>query len=182
MPKKDQSAPAALELLRRFVNSSDVEGGTDQLSDDETAARWLAGHGFSTGRITPEEVARLRELREALRGALLANGGDADPAETWDALASAFSGSVLGLEFSGIGQARLAPLAAAIVPQVTGRLAAAMYDALRDGTWRRLKACRKHSCLWAFYDHSKNGSGAWCNMATCGNRVKAQRRRARARA
>ena len=46
-----------------------------------------------------------------------------------------------------------------------------------DGSWSRLKVCADHQCLWAFYDQSKNRSRSWCNMAVCGNRAKARRRR-----
>jgi len=53
-----------------------------------------------------------------------------------------------------------------------GRLLATMYDAMATGTWVRLKACTNDECQWAFYDHSRNRSGAWCTMAVCGNRMK----------
>jgi predicted RNA-binding Zn ribbon-like protein len=43
-----------------------------------------------------------------------------------------------------------------------------------DGTWRRLKACSAETCQWAFYDGSRNRSGVWCTMQTCGNRAKAR--------
>jgi predicted RNA-binding Zn ribbon-like protein len=56
---------------------------------------------------------------------------------------------------------------------------AVVYDALTAGTWQRMRACRKSSCQYAYYDYSKNGSRAWCSMAVCGNREKAQRRRSR---
>ena len=36
-------------------------------------------------------------------------------------------------------------------------------------------------CRWAFYDGSKNRSGRWCDMASCGNRMKARAFRERAR-
>jgi predicted RNA-binding Zn ribbon-like protein len=41
-----------------------------------------------------------------------------------------------------------------------------------NGTWARLKACRNDDCLWAFYDRSRNHGGTWCDMASCGNRLK----------
>ena len=47
-----------------------------------------------------------------------------------------------------------------------------MYDAMTAGTWDRLKVCRNDECQWAFYDRSRNRSGAWCTMAVCGNRMK----------
>ena len=52
-------------------------------------------------------------------------------------------------------------------------------DAQRDGSWKRLKACRNDECLWAFYDRSHAGRGAWCDMASCGNRIKNRNLRAR---
>ena len=55
-----------------------------------------------------------------------------------------------------------------------GRLLAIVHASIADGTWSRLKACREHTCEWAFYDHTKNRSGAWCNMGVCGNRAKAR--------
>ena len=36
-------------------------------------------------------------------------------------------------------------------------------------------------CRWAFYDRSHSGAGAWCDMATCGNRIKNRRLRQRQR-
>ncbi|OCJ18232.1 hypothetical protein A6U87_04880 [Rhizobium sp. AC44/96] len=37
----------------------------------------------------------------------------------------------------------------------------------------RMKICR--NCGWLFLDRSKNKSRAWCDMAVCGNRAKANR-------
>jgi predicted RNA-binding Zn ribbon-like protein len=60
-------------------------------------------------------------------------------------------------------------------------LLARVHDALLEGTWPRLRACRKATCRYAYYDRTKNASRAWCSMATCGNQAKAQRRRHRER-
>jgi hypothetical protein len=57
----------------------------------------------------------------------------------------------------------------------------AIRDAQRDGTWARLKACGNPDCRWAFYDRSHSQVGAWCAMATCGNRIKNRRLRQRQR-
>ena len=51
--------------------------------------------------------------------------------------------------------------------------------AIWDGTWPRLKACPRASCQWAFYDRSRNHGGTWCDMATCGNKLKNREFRAR---
>ncbi len=49
-----------------------------------------------------------------------------------------------------------------------------VFTAMTDGTWARLKTCRNERCQKAFYDTSKNRSGAWCSMAGCGSRFKAR--------
>ena len=46
-------------------------------------------------------------------------------------------------------------------------------------TWRRIKTCHNHQCGSAFYDRSKNNSGVWCNVKTCGNAANLRASRAR---
>lgn len=43
----------------------------------------------------------------------------------------------------------------------------------------RLKICG--NCGWLFFDRSKNRSRTWCDMAVCGNRIKANRHYRRTR-
>jgi predicted RNA-binding Zn ribbon-like protein len=181
---RDVSAPGTLELVRSFVNSVDLENPEvrDALADLGAARLWLADVGLDPAGLELAALADLREMREALRRALLANNGDADEEATWQGLVAQFRSVRLEVRFADIaGRAELEPAVPAGADGLRGALAAAVYDAVRDGTWCRLKACRKHSCLFAFYDKTKNGSGTWCSMETCGNRVKAQRRRARER-
>jgi ribosomal protein S16 len=52
---------------------------------------------------------------------------------------------------------------------------------VEGGTWDRLKACPREECEWAFYDKSKNSSGRWCSMESCGNIEKARAFRERRR-
>jgi len=58
-------------------------------------------------------------------------------------------------------------------------LLAPVAEAMSDGTWARVKACRADGCRWAFYDFSRNRSGTWCEMAVCGNREKVRAYRER---
>jgi predicted RNA-binding Zn ribbon-like protein len=58
----------------------------------------------------------------------------------------------------------------------------AVFCAMTEGTWQRLKACREDTCQWAFYDRSKNRSATWCSMEVCGNRNKARAFRERHKA
>ena len=52
-------------------------------------------------------------------------------------------------------------------------------DAQADGSWDRFKLCGNPDCRWAFYDRSHSRRGAWCDMASCGNRLKNRNLRAR---
>lgn len=56
---------------------------------------------------------------------------------------------------------------------------AAVAEAMADGSWARLKACRADDCKWAFIDTARNRTRIWCDMAVCGNREKARRYRNR---
>ena len=51
--------------------------------------------------------------------------------------------------------------------------------AQRTGTWSRLKLCREPGCVSAFYDASRNGSGVWHNVRSCGNVANLRASRAR---
>jgi predicted RNA-binding Zn ribbon-like protein len=55
-----------------------------------------------------------------------------------------------------------------------GLLLAAVGEAMADGSWQRMKACKSDTCRWAFIDHARNRSRQWCDMAVCGNREKAR--------
>ena len=45
----------------------------------------------------------------------------------------------------------------------------------------RVRRCGNATCYWLFIDETKNCSRRWCEMASCGNRMKVRRHRARAR-
>ena len=71
MSTQSKEAPGELALIRAFVNTRDVEEGTDELTDAAALARWLAGHGLMEkgAAARPGHVRRARALREALREA-----------------------------------------------------------------------------------------------------------------
>ena len=55
-------------------------------------------------------------------------------------------------------------------------------DALILGELARVRRCADQRCARVFFDNTKNAARRWCDMATCGNRAKAARHRARLRA
>jgi predicted RNA-binding Zn ribbon-like protein len=48
-------------------------------------------------------------------------------------------------------------------------------DLLTSGDLQAVKTCGNADCDWVFIDTSKNHSRRWCDMKTCGNRVKVRR-------
>jgi predicted RNA-binding Zn ribbon-like protein len=174
------AAPGALELVRSFVNTREVEEGTDELTDPASLAAWLGGRGLMRGRTASRsDLERARRLREAFRVLLLANNGVGAGAEAGAVLDRSARRAGLGVRFRA-GTGRLEPTAGG-VDGALGRLLAVVAEAMLDGTWSRLKACRADDCQWAFYDHARNRSRTWCSMAVCGNRSKARAYRSRRR-
>jgi predicted RNA-binding Zn ribbon-like protein len=168
-------APGALETVRAFVNSRDIDEGTEDLARPADLARWLAEHdllgGTASTRATAEDLRHAIELREALRENLLAHHGEPlDPAAV-GTLDAAARRAQLTLRFTAPDATGLEP-AAGGVDGALGRLLAIIDAATRDGTWQRLKACPAETCQWGFYDTSRNRSAVWCDMRVCGNRAK----------
>jgi predicted RNA-binding Zn ribbon-like protein len=172
-------APGALELVRAFVNTLEVEDGTDDLESPEALARWLRERGLLRGgRATRADLAEARRVREALRAILLVNNGVSVRNEAAATLDRAARRTRLAVRFGAAGTARAEPQARG-VDGALGRLLGIVAAAMADGTWARLKACRADECRWAFYDRARNRSRHWCSMAVCGNRAKARAYRRR---
>jgi predicted RNA-binding Zn ribbon-like protein len=152
-----------------------VSSRSDDLSSPEVLVAWLVEHELieKSASASAGDLTRARALREALRALCLANGGDTLDAEAPAVLNDAATRAGLGVRFEPDGQAALEPSKAGI-DGAMGRLLAIVAEAMRAGSWARLKACRSEDCRWAFYDVSKNRSRAWCSMAVCGNRAKAR--------
>ena len=172
--------PAGIDLVSRFVNTLDVETGSDALADPAALCGWLEQEGLLAGgaRAGEGDLAQARALREALRALILGNNGGPPDDAAAAILEEAARRARLGLRFHADGRAALEPGAGG-VDGALGRLVAAVADAMTVGTWARLKACRAHTCHYAFYDQSRNRSRAWCDMAVCGNREKARSYRQR---
>ena len=174
----DQTAPVPLELVRAFVNTLDVEDGLDALEDGDQAHAWLAAHGLDGDEdaVDEEDRHRLIAVREALRALLDANNtGTQPPADALAVLNEQSAEAAVALRFDAEGAALVTSCGG--VDSAIARLLSIVHDSMNDGTWRRLKACPADDCRWAFYDHSRNRSGTWCEMGKCGNRAKARRYR-----
>lgn len=173
-----RKAPHSLDLVIDFVNTADPDSGEVMAGPDDLAG-WLTRRELMPAgeRAAPEDYERAVELREALRSTMLANNGGPEDAAATTLLEAAARRGELSVHFRD-GTSLLEPC----VDGPSGALAALLApvaEAMSDGTWARVKACRAEDCHWAFYDFSRNRSGTWCDMAVCGNREKVRAYRAR---
>jgi predicted RNA-binding Zn ribbon-like protein len=170
------------ELIRDFVNTRDLLGNEEHIATPSELAEWLASRGLlqEGERVSAADLTRARELREALRLLLLGNTGvevETGPAsEVLDRAARRARIELCFEECAG----KLVPAATGVTAAL-GRIVIGVHAAMGDGSWDRLKACRAGDCEWAFIDHAKNHSRAWCSMRSCGNREKARAFRERQR-
>jgi predicted RNA-binding Zn ribbon-like protein len=169
-------APGGLELVRRFVNTVELPSGPDELDSLEKARAWCLSHGLAPPK-NEWHLELLRDFRETLRDLLFANNGAGDAPNAWERLRPFLASTRLSLAVDPQRGLELSPEDKGPIAS----LLATVYESRLLGTWSRLRACRKTSCRFAYYDRTKNASRAWCSMATCGNQAKAQRRRERER-
>jgi predicted RNA-binding Zn ribbon-like protein len=175
-------APPPLLLVQAFVDTLDLDLHTDVLAHADEARAWLADAGLrNPGRAGFDADLELaREVRESLRAMIGRNSGgpplteaELRPLEQVTSQATARLGVTadgrVGLGTGGTG--RLADGLAGLL--------LAVRDAQADGSWDRLRLCGNPDCRWAFYDGSRGRQGAWCEMASCGNRLKNRNLRAR---
>jgi predicted RNA-binding Zn ribbon-like protein len=175
-------APQPLLLVQAFVNTKDLDLGTDVLAEPGPASDWLhlaalLGAGAAAG---PADLRTARAAREGIRSLLARNadGGDVAAGDL-SALTEIARTARPGLAIGPGGQVRLDPGPSDRLGNGLTRLLLIMRDAQRDGTWRRLKICANAGCQWAFYDRSHSRAGTWCDMASCGNLIKNRNLRAR---
>jgi predicted RNA-binding Zn ribbon-like protein len=176
-----------------FINTLDRERDAvvDRLTDIAVALDWLQERGLvhdDAARACAESTARssraldrIRRVRGALRELTeaVAEGRPADA----DALA----------QVNRVLRAReyleLIPASDGVsvdhrhhgdpIDDALSRLAEPFVRGIGEGLQDRLRICANDECQWAFYDSSRTNRRVWCDMATCGNRAKAARHRAR---
>ena len=182
--QETKPAPMPLLLVQSFVNTWDGDGRSDLLLDPPAARDWLTRAGLWSADRAPDpaELHLTRGVREDIRAMLVANGGGPRPAPGGlEPLQTVAQASRPTLRVGPGGQVSLSPEPADRSDSGLLTLLLVIRDAQRDGTWPRLKACGNPDCQWAFYDRSHSRAGAWCDMATCGNRIKNRRLRQRQR-
>src|SRR5262245_51426505 len=155
-----------LLAIQAFVNTLDLEEGTDELESVESFKKFL----IHTDQIVPgfqvkeHHLPLARELRGAVRDALAVNGnGGADPKITGRMSGAARTLAIdLLPDRDGNLMLDLAPVES--FATLGSQMLAIAFQAQIEGTWERLKLCENPDCQWAFYDNSRNRSGSWCRM------------------
>ena len=151
------------DLIVRFINTLDVEGGLDALDTVDGWGAWLSAQGLdgSFGREGRHHLSAARELRDDLR-ALASGRRSGQVRQVGIQVTLTVDG---GVELSA--------------QTAVGLIAAAAAKVAIEGRLDRVKICPADDCRWAFYDTSRNHSRQWCSMEVCGNRAKARAHRER---
>jgi predicted RNA-binding Zn ribbon-like protein len=157
-------------FLLTVLNSTPVVEGvpTDEFADTARARAWLASVG---GLGTEAELRQVVQVRQLLQAVVR---GEQPP----DVLAPVLRGAActpamadgqIAWTFSGPPERELA------------MRAVLTWDVLAKTSPGRLRPCANDDCRLFLIDRSKAGTGRWCSMAACGNRMKARRHYERVR-
>jgi predicted RNA-binding Zn ribbon-like protein len=147
-------------VLVDLLNTTPVVDGvaTDLLADAPTARSWLRARGGDRA----DDLDVVRQVRDTLQQVVW---GESAP----EALATYLSDvrQVPNLTADGLTWALAgADWAARVV------LAWGAVEAEAPG---RLRPCANEECRLFLLDRSRGGTGRWCSMSGCGNRMKARR-------
>jgi hypothetical protein len=175
------AAPGGLGLVQDFLNTRAIDGyGPDLLADPDLAGDWLtsAVRAWSSARgvnvrppaLGDADLVKLRGVRATIEQLV---AGERPTGRGTGGVTASFN-------LSDTGDVRLDPSGSG-----WRWLASALWGEIllsqRAGTWRRIKRCHNHRCGSTFYDRSKNNSGVWHDVKTCGNAVNLRASRARRR-
>lgn len=177
-------APGDLEILQRFLNLHEHTPDGRTLDPPLDLVRtFLVERGLLTAeqRFTEADRETYLELRRALRA--LIEAGDGEPLTRADEEVIDRLGVQAGLHphFHAEHRPTLEPSGRGVAAAF-GRIVAIAFVGAFDGSFAHMKLCASQDCRAAFYDRSKNRSGRWCSMETCGNRAKVRAWRERQRA
>jgi hypothetical protein len=184
------SAPGGLAFVQDLLNtfSAGKPREPDLLDDLGAAQGWLTNAlsdwSEVTGRQAPSvelgdrDLEELHVCRDELRR-LIGQPTDAAPSEDSRdmpilpvlTVAVRLDGNrVIHTEPAGAGWRKVASLALI-----------ECFEAQQTDVLRRLKICRNRRCGSVFFDRSRNNSGVWHDVRTCGNAANLRAHRARKR-
>jgi predicted RNA-binding Zn ribbon-like protein len=146
------------EVLLDLLNTTPVVDGTptDVLADDAAARTWLRAHGRG------DDIRAARQVRNNLQRVVRGERGPATLTGYLDGVHQ-----VPGLGPDGLTWSLTEASWAARVVLAWGELEHDMPG--------RLRPCANDECQLFLLDRSRGGTGRWCSMSGCGNRMKARR-------
>src|SRR6266536_3667165 len=186
-------APCGLALVQDFINtaSADRPRKPDLLADPALANEWMAPalakwasqwsapvlDELDIGTLTERDLTVLRRARAGLLASLRSRDFEDDS----DAVAGLGDLEVaLEAGFGPDGTVHFKPKGRGW-KLLLGPVALEMRRAQDAELFARLKTCKNDLCRGAFYDRSRNNSGVWHDVHTCGNAANLRASRERRR-
>jgi predicted RNA-binding Zn ribbon-like protein len=173
-------APAGLGLVQDFLNTVAIYDYPDLLADTTLADNWAAnavrawsalrGVDAEPPALNDADLSKLRAVRDTIAKLVAGEPPDRRGIGSVSASFTLSHDGEVRLEPTGTGWRWLASLLWSEI----------LLSQLAD-TWRRIKRCHNHECSSTFYDRSKNNSGVWHDVKTCGNAANLRASRARRR-
>src|SRR2546423_13900874 len=142
-----ETARGDLGLVQAFVNTVDLEPGTEELKDPNTLRAWLVANDLMPGESAADasDLKNAIAVREAMRGVIGGNSGLRIYPVDLATLNSAAAASRLRMRFAPDGRPRLEPEAPRAVGAI-GRLGAPPFSAEQGeggGALKRSRAGRR---------------------------------------
>jgi predicted RNA-binding Zn ribbon-like protein len=199
LPAQGHAHDVDLEDTLDFLNTDDTENGfpAEKLPTLDSALAWFVDRGVihreGADRVhakavaQPEamarELARVHGVRSAMRDVAAAVVEHRAPhTGSLDVVNHALHArQVIELVPSTDGVSVDHRHVGDPINDALARLADPFVTELTSGHPERIKFCASDTCDWIFYDDSRTSRRRWCDMATCGNRAKAARFRARSK-
>jgi predicted RNA-binding Zn ribbon-like protein len=181
-----------------FLNTDDLENGSrvERLPTLDSALEWFVGRGVIHGEgadrvramtasapdLAARDLRRIHGVRAALREVADAIVEERPPRDgALDTVNRALHArqvielvpvedGCVSVDHRHVGDP---------IDDALARLVDPLVLELTTGQPERIRICDNDRCRWVFYDASRTGRRRWCDMATCGNRAKAARHRAR---
>ncbi|MDI6100702.1 CGNR zinc finger domain-containing protein [Actinoplanes sp. NEAU-A12] len=169
-----REAPGGFALVQELLNTRPAMSYAADLLNTVDDAQWwvtdtlgiwshVSGLPAPTLLLSAADLRSMRRLRTAFEYVVLA-GSNPEP-----------DGSLLppadvqvSLVPDGTGWVRVVPTGRGIRWLASALWAEALL-AQQAGFWPRLKLCNNPACRAAFFDTSRNNSGVWHDVSTCGN-------------
>ena len=183
-----------LETAFDFLNTLELDDGAlvERLTSLDTAAKWLADAGVVADATTVTRLGRSAAARQATLDRLVTTRtalrdvahavahGERPARRDIDEVNRALSARetvqlVAADDGVRLGHSHVGD----VVDEVLARIAEPVVREIGFGREDRFRICANDTCRWIFFDESRPGNRRWCDMATCGNRAKARRHRAR---